>query len=147
VKGLTRLLFAIICLSPALTMAYPDKPVQVIVPYGAGGAVDIHARIVTEHMSRTLGQPIIVVNRPGGGANIGPAEVARSASDGYTLLASSSATALNPLIYKSPGWQASDLAPIVRTGTSPNLIVVSNSLGVKDLAAIHRPGKGRNQVK
>jgi len=133
VKTVSRLLLIAACLTPISAVAFPNKPIQVVVPYGAGGAVDIHARIVTEHMSRTLGQPIVVVNRPGGAANIGPTDVAKSARDGYTLLASSTATALNPLIYKSPGWKSEDLVPIVRTGTSPSLIVVSNALGVKNL--------------
>lgn len=132
-KILNRFLATIACVVPFAATAYPDKPIQVVIPYGSGGAVDTHARIITEHMSRTLGQPIVIVNRPGGGANIGPTEVAKASPDGYTLLASSSATALNPLIYKNPGWQSSDLVPIVRTGTSPNLIVVSGKLGVDNL--------------
>lgn len=134
-KVLIRLLATVICLSPMIAAAYPERTIQVFVPYGSGGAVDTHARIITEHMSQTLGQPIVVVNRPGGGANIAPREVANAANDGYTLLASSSATALNPLIYKAPGWKSDDLTPIVRTGTSPNLIVVSSQLGVNNLNA------------
>lgn len=132
-KILNRIVAAVACVAPLAALAYPDKPIQVLVPYASGGAVDIHTRIITEHMSKTLGQPFVIVNRPGGGANIGPTEVARSQPDGYTLLASSSATALNPLIYKNPGWQTNDLVPIVRTGSSPNLIVVSSQLGVKNL--------------
>jgi len=133
-KSLFRFVWAaVICISPITAMAYPERPIQIFIPYGSGGAVDTHARIITEYMSRTLGQPMVIVNRPGGGANIGPREVAKANADGYTLLASSSATALNPLIYKSPGWQSEDLVPVVRTGTSPNLIVVSTALGVKDI--------------
>ena len=135
-KALIRLLATVVCLSPMIAAAYPEKTIHVLVPYGSGGAVDSHARIITEHMSQTLRQAIVVVNRPGGGGNIAHREVAIAAKNGYTLLASSSATALNPLIYKAPGWQSDDLTPIVRTGTSPNLIVVSSKLGVNNLKAL-----------
>lgn len=142
-KAIIRVLATALCLSPMIAAAYPERSIQVFIPYGSGGAVDTHARIITEHMSETLGQPIVVVNRPGGGANIAPREVAKADKDGYTLLASSSATALNPLIYKSPGWQSGDLTPIVRTGTSPNLIVVSKMLGVNDLQAFIELAKSK----
>jgi tripartite-type tricarboxylate transporter receptor subunit TctC len=133
-----KILFALAVCAPIVSMAqagddFPRKPIQVIVPYGPGGAVDVAARIAVEHMARGLGQQIVVLNRPGGNANIGPAAVAQSQPDGYTLLASSSATVLNPLIASAIGWKAADLVPIARISQSPNLIVVSTALGVKNM--------------
>jgi tripartite-type tricarboxylate transporter receptor subunit TctC len=104
------------------------------VPYAVGGAVDVAARIAVEHMSRSMAQQIVVLNRPGGNANIGPAAVAQSAADGYTLLASSTATVLNPLIATGIGWSPEQLVPIARISQSPNLIVVSTALGVRNMA-------------
>jgi len=116
------------------TSDFPRKTIQVIVPYAVGGAVDVAARLAVEHMGRTLGQQLVVLNRPGGNANIGPAAVAAAQPDGYTLLASSSATVLNPLIASNIGWSADSLVPIARISQSTNLIVISTTLGVRDMA-------------
>ncbi len=113
---------------------FPRKTIQVVVPYAVGGAVDVAARIAVEHMGRTLGQQLVVLNRPGGNANIGPAAVAAAPPDGYTLLASSSATVLNPLIAAQIGWNADALVPIARISQSTNLIVITTTLGVRDMA-------------
>ena len=113
---------------------WPAKPIQVVVPYGPGGAVDVVMRVVAEHMSQTLGQPLVILNRPGGNANIGPSQVAQSPADGYTLLASSSATIVNPLVDRKLGWGRSSFVAIARIGQAPNLVVVPASSGTKTLA-------------
>jgi len=113
---------------------FPRKPIQVVVPYGPGGAVDVAVRIVSEHMAQSLGQPLVVLNRPGGNANIGPGVVLQAPPDGYTLLASSTATVVNPLADSKIGWNRDSFQPIARMATSPSLFVVPTGSGVKTLA-------------
>lgn len=125
---------------------FPRKPIQVVVPYGPGGAVDVAVRIVAEHMGQTLGQPLVVLNRPGGNANIGPGVVLQAPADGYTLLASSTATVVNPLADGRLGWNRDSFQPIARMATSPSLFVVPAGSGVRSLAefvalARARPGE------
>ena len=124
----------LLCAHALAQSDFPRKPIQVVVPYGPGGAVDVAVRIVAEHMGQSLGQPLVVLNRPGGNANIGPGVVLQSPSDGYTLLASSSATIINPLVDTKLGWTRDSFQPIARMATSPSLFVVAPSLGVRTLA-------------
>lgn len=125
------------CLVPALAAAssdYPKRPIQVVVPYGPGGVVDVVSRVVAEHMGQTLGQPVIIQNRPGANANIGPSLVSTAAPDGYTLLASSSSTVVNPMTEKNIGWGRDSFTPIARVAQSPNLLVVPASSQISTLA-------------
>src|SRR5450830_66130 len=92
--------------APAIAQgAYPDRPVTVVVPQGAGGANDTIARIVLQKMSTLLGQSMVVDNRPGAGGTIGTAFAAKARPDGYTLmLTADSAQVINPALYKNPGF-------------------------------------------
>jgi tripartite-type tricarboxylate transporter receptor subunit TctC len=129
---------------------YPQRPIRVVVPYPAGGATDVVARLVAERMSTELNQQVIVDNRPGAGTMIGAAAVARSLADGYTMLMGDTATyALNPTLYDTQLTYnpAKDFSPVCRTGRVP-LILVANPKSiaadtVKDLieAAKKAPGK------
>ena len=83
---------------------YPVRPIHVVVPYPAGGIVDIVARAVTEQVGRGLKTPIVIEARPGANSNIGTASVARSAADGYTWLVTGPAVLVNPTLYKDAGW-------------------------------------------
>ena len=85
---------------------YPTRPIHIIVPYPAGGIVDIVARAVTEQVGRDLKQAIVVEARPGANGNIGTAAVARSEGDGYTWLVTGPAALVNPTLYKDAGWDA-----------------------------------------
>jgi tripartite-type tricarboxylate transporter receptor subunit TctC len=85
---------------------WPSRPIHIIVPYPAGGIVDIVARAVTEQIGRDLNQAIVVEARPGAGSNIGTAAVARSEGDGYTWLVTGPAVLVNPILYKEAGWDA-----------------------------------------
>jgi tripartite-type tricarboxylate transporter receptor subunit TctC len=85
---------------------YPNRPIHVVVPYPAGGIVDIIARAVTEQVGRDFKQAIVVEARPGGNGNIGTAAVARSDPDGYTWLVTGPAVLVNPTLYKDAGWDA-----------------------------------------
>jgi tripartite-type tricarboxylate transporter receptor subunit TctC len=115
---------------------YPIKPIQIVVPYGPGGAVDVVGRIIAEHMARTLGQPVVIQNRPGADANIGPGVVAQAAPDGYTLLASSTATIVNPLMERNLNWSTKDFVPVARYAEAPSALVVSASSGLTSLSGL-----------
>ncbi|MCD0505322.1 Bug family tripartite tricarboxylate transporter substrate binding protein [Bordetella petrii] len=117
------------------TAAYPDKPVTVVVPQAPGGTNDIVARIVSEKLAQQLGQPFVVQNKPGAGGNIGTAQVKREAADGYTVLFTiSSAQAINPAIYKDPGFDpVKDFAPVAGIGSVPNVLCVHPSFPAQSL--------------
>src|SRR5512141_3512737 len=85
---------------------FPNRPIHIIVPYPAGGLVDMVARAVTEQVGRDWKQTVVVEARPGGNSNIGTAAVARSEPDGYTWLVTGPAVLVNPTLYKDAGWDA-----------------------------------------
>ena len=118
---------------------FPDHPIRFIVPFTAGSATDIVARTVGESMSRTLGQPIVIENRPGAGGTVGANVVAKSTPDGYTLLVPSAGHVANPGIYKElPYDTLKDFAGVTPLASLPNVLVVSPAKGyktVKDLVA------------
>jgi tripartite-type tricarboxylate transporter receptor subunit TctC len=130
-----RLLFILalaLYASAASAQAYPSRPLRLIVPFAPGGAVDIIGRLMADAMSRSLGQPVVVENRPGAGAAIGAEAVARSAPDGYTLLIGTSSThgvnsAVNPKLSYDP---VKDFSPVVLLATAPWMVVVNPSLPV-----------------
>jgi tripartite-type tricarboxylate transporter receptor subunit TctC len=115
--------------------AWPTRSISAVVPYGPGGAVDVMMRIVGEHMAQTLGQSIVVQNRPGGNANIGPGIVAQSPADGYTLLASSGALIVNPLLESNIPWSVRQFVPIARFVQSANVLVVPGVSKITTLKA------------
>ncbi|MBV8167023.1 MAG: tripartite tricarboxylate transporter substrate binding protein [Alphaproteobacteria bacterium] len=127
---------------------FPTKPLRLVVPFAAGGTVDVLGRIVGQKMSEGLGQPVVVENRTGAGGNIGGDAVAKAAPDGTTmLLAPTGLMTINPTIYKAmPFDPAKDLAPVSLLAIVPNLMVVPPSLpahSVKEFIAYakERPGK------
>ncbi|MBL0086125.1 MAG: tripartite tricarboxylate transporter substrate binding protein [Ideonella sp.] len=128
--------------------AFPSKPVTIVVPFPAGGALDIVARALAEEMRKQLGQPVIVDNRAGAGGTVGSALVARAAPDGYTILLGSVAThAIAPGVYRNLTYDAlKDFAPITQVTASPLLLASSATLNVKTLpellaTARAQPGK------
>ncbi len=128
--------------------AYPLKPVRIVVPFAAGGAIDIIVRAAAQQLSQELAQPVIVDNRPGAGGNIGADMVAKSAPDGYTLLAGTSAThGANPGLYaKMPYDARRDFAPIAHIAGVPNVLVVTPASGLRSVDDLVRearahPGK------
>lgn len=113
---------------------YPNKPVRIIVAHAPGGPVDVLARLVQPKVQEVLGQQLVVENRVGAGGNIGTAAVAKSPPDGYTVLANSSAFAVNPSLTPNAGYDPDrDFAPVVQVATQPNLIVVHPSVNAKNL--------------
>ena len=117
---------------------YPSKPIKVVVPFPAGGATDILTRAITEKLAQRMGQSVIIENRPGAGANIGAATVAKAAPDGYTLLMGSIGShSISVTYHKDPGYNfQKDLTPISATGTLSNIVVVGNDVPAKNLAEL-----------
>jgi tripartite-type tricarboxylate transporter receptor subunit TctC len=115
--------------------SWPDKPIKMIVPFAAGGSADILGRILSQELSKNLGQNVIVENRGGAGGNIGAELVAKSPADGYTiLLASGSMMTVNPFIYKKAAINyAKDLTYITTIATVPMVIAVNPKLPVNSL--------------
>src|SRR5438093_7904758 len=146
-RGLALAAAAIAAAPAAQAQAYPAKPVRLIVPYPAGGATDFFARTVFTKMSESLGQQVVVENRPGAGTAIGASEVARSAPDGYTLLLGDAGTyAFNPTLYRKLSYDpVKDFAPVSLTGRFALILAVNPAVqtgSVKEFvdAARRSPG-------
>jgi len=147
----TLLLAATLCAAavPALAQAtWPTRPVRIVVPYGPGSSPDVLVRLFSDKLGKSLGQPVIVENKPGAGGNTGTDFVAKAAPDGYTFVVSTN----GPLVYstvfnpKLPYDPFKDLAPVTLAGVQPNVCAVANELKVNDVkgwvAAMKKdPGK------
>ena len=121
-------------IAPTLAAGYPDKPVRIIVPFAPAGPTDVMARLIAQKLSESLKQQFFVENHPGAGGNIGMTTVARSASDGYTILVASSSYTVNPSLYaKNPYDPYKDFAPITLAAASPNILVVNPDIPVKNV--------------
>jgi tripartite-type tricarboxylate transporter receptor subunit TctC len=127
----------------AWAQAYPTKPIRLVVPFPAGGTTDILARQVAQRLSVSLGQSVIVDNRPGAAGNIGSDLVAKSAPDGYTLLMGTVGThAINPSLYtRMPYDHVKDFVPIVLVAGVPNVLEVTPSLPVNSVADLIKLAK------
>lgn len=118
--------------------SYPTKPAKIVVPFPAGGATDIIARLIAQKLTEALGQSFIVDNKPGAGGNIGAALVAQSAPDGYTFLMGSPGThAVNAHLYDKPGYDGiKDFDPVSLVVKAPNLLVVHPSFPARTMAEL-----------
>lgn len=149
VRFLSRaLLLLVVCSSAWAQPTFPSKPVTLVVPFPAGGALDVVARVLAEEMRKHLGQPVVVENRAGAGGTLGSGAVARAAPDGHTILLGSVAThAIAPGLYRSLSYDAlKDFVPITQVTSSPLLVTSSAKLNVSTLpellAAVRaQPGK------
>ena len=142
--------FAVALLLPVAGAAqsYPGKPIRLICPFPPAGAVDIASRATAHELSRILGQPVAVENKPGAGGNLGGAEAARSAADGYTLfMTTSGIQAINPALYaKMPFDPNKDLAPVAALVSLNNVLVVHPSVPartVQDVIALAKKDPGK----
>lgn len=131
----------------ALAQSYPTKPVQLIIPFAPGGSIDITFRAIGPGLSERLGQPMVVLNRPGGAATIGMREVAKAAPDGYTLGAASLAFAANPpfMVGKMPFDTEKDLVPVTQVARSALAFLVNAEVPartVRDFIALAKSKPG-----
>jgi tripartite-type tricarboxylate transporter receptor subunit TctC len=121
----------------ALAQPYPSKPIRMVVAFPPAGPVDIIARLIAPKISETLGQPVVVENRAGAGGNVPTAQVAKAPADGYTLLAHSSAYAVNPSLSANAGYDPEkDFVAIAVIAAQPNLILVHADFPAKSLAEL-----------
>ncbi len=120
------------------SQGYPVRPIRVVVPATAGGLTDLLARTLGQRMSSSLGQPIVIENRPGGGQMIGAEAVARAAPDGYTLLVSDSSTfVINPHLYRKVPYDAvRDFTPLAMIGSNSPVIAVNATVPVRTLSEL-----------
>ena len=128
-NGISRVVISaaatLIAASAAMAQGYPERPVRIVVPFPPGGGNDIIVRAMTEDMSKTLGQQVLVDNKPGAGTVIGTDAVAKAPADGYTLLIASFAFAVNPsMLPKLPYDHPKAFTPITLIGRSPNIVIV-----------------------
>ena len=140
-------LAALLCAGTALAQDYPNRPIRIIVPFSAGGAVDGPMRAVAQELSKQLKQQIVIDNKPGAGATIGSEMVAKAAPDGYTLLLASQTNAISATLYNKLSFNpVDDFAPISLLGREPGVLVVHPSQPVKNVAELvalakQRPGQ------
>jgi tripartite-type tricarboxylate transporter receptor subunit TctC len=128
----------------ASAQAYPAKPIRLIAPYTAGGAVDIVARAVGQELSKRLGQPVVIENKVGAGSNIGSDFVAKSPPDGYTLLLASPANAINMSLYRTMPYNTQrDLAPVALIGGIASVVVVHPAFPAKNVAELVAMAKAK----
>lgn len=125
---------------------YPNRPIKVVVPFAAGSTTDIIARAITDKMSQSMGQPVVVDNRGGASGTVGQAAVAQAAPDGYTVMIHSSSHTVSPSTFaKLPFDTLADFAPITPISSTPNVLVMSPSKNIRSLkellaAARAKPG-------
>jgi tripartite-type tricarboxylate transporter receptor subunit TctC len=143
---MNKLRLAILALlaTPLVTFAqnYPSKPIRLVVPYAAGGAMDTVARPTAQKLSEIIGQPVIVDNRPGANANLGADLVAKSAPDGYTLLLVNVAHYVGSYFSKTiPFDPVKDFTPVANLGATPNILAVHPSVPVNSISELISYGK------
>ena len=137
--------------SPAAAQPYPNRPIKLVVPYPPGQGTDVLARTIAERVAASIGQPIVVENRPGAGANIGTDFVAKAAPDGYTLLMGTNAThAMNAAMYPAlPFDPVKDFAPVILAGTLPMVLSAAPGFAassIREIAALAKAKPGTINV-
>jgi tripartite-type tricarboxylate transporter receptor subunit TctC len=147
ISALALILLSVCVSVPVHSQGFPSKPVRLVCPYAPGGATDIISRAIAIELTRNLGQPVTVENRPGAGANLGAEQVARSAPDGYTLLmGGGSLHCITPALYTRLNYDPNkDLAPVSALAGFSNVLVVNPGLkanSVKDLIALAKAQPG-----
>jgi tripartite-type tricarboxylate transporter receptor subunit TctC len=141
------LLLLLTAAQPASAQDYPNRPIRWIIPWAAGGGSDTLARMIAPEMSKRLGQPIVIENKPGAAGAIAAAEVARSAPDGYTIFSADNGTMVyNPALYKKLSYSPKEFLPVAMIARSPTILVVGSSTQAKTVKELFdsvksQPGK------
>lgn len=130
----------------AHAQTWPVRPVRLVVPFPPGGLIDNMARLLGPRLSQELGQPVVIDNKPGAGGNLGAAEAARAAADGYTLLMASPPLTISPALYSKLPYRPEQIAPVALLGRVPNVLMVSTASGISSVAELtalarSRPGQ------
>ena len=149
IEAVTSLVALAACLAggSACAQQFPSRPVRIVVPFAAGGNLDVTTRIVADRMSKVLGQNIVVENRPGAGGVMGAEFVARAEPDGHTLIAGTTGTLIvSPLLVSRPPFSLNDFAPIGMMAVTALLVEVPSSSRFNDLKGLlafskAQPGK------
>lgn len=138
---------AVLAVSAASAQDYPNKTIKIVVPFTAGSATDIMARVVGERLSASMGQAVVVENRPGAGGTLGAAQVAKSEPDGYTLLVVSTGHVVNPALYAGLTYDTlGDFSGVSPLAALPSVLVVAGTSPIKSVrdliaAAKAKPGE------
>ncbi|MBR0680790.1 tripartite tricarboxylate transporter substrate binding protein [Roseomonas eburnea] len=143
-----RSLLAALLAAPAVAHAqgsFPNRPVRIVVPFAAGGIIDVVARIIAEPLSRRLGQPMVIENTPGAGSTIGARAVARAPADGHTLLLNGAAHSVIPALFPDAGVDpVTDFAPVALLGEQPFVAAVHPSVPATDVPSLLAWLRSRN---
>ena len=142
---LAAVLAAALLAAPAAAQPYPQRPITIVVPFAAGGPTDVLARVLGDHMSRALGQPVIIEDLTGAGGTIGATRVAKAAPDGYTLVMGNIGThAASVGLYKNLAYDPrTSFEPIMVVATTPMVLLVKKDLAVKTLQDVVALAKQR----
>ncbi|MBL8333808.1 MAG: tripartite tricarboxylate transporter substrate binding protein [Rubrivivax sp.] len=122
--------------------AFPERPLRVLVAFAPGSSTDIVARLLAEQVQASIGQTVVVENRPGGGGNIATQAMINAAADGHTLLFHSVAVSVNPTLFANPGYGLADLAPVAMAAVTPNLLYVHPDVKAATLAELLALARG-----
>ncbi len=143
-----RTLLTAMLATPAIAQAqapFPNRAVRIVVPFGAGGLIDVVARLLGEPLSKLLGQPVVIENQPGAGSTIGARAVMRATPDGYTLLLNGAAHSVIPALFPDSGVDpVADFAPIARLGEQPFVAAVHPSVPATDVPSLLAWLRSRN---
>jgi tripartite-type tricarboxylate transporter receptor subunit TctC len=150
---MTRLRFAVLLLAaatfappPAAAADWPNRPIHFIVPFPAAGSTDVAARVIGQHLSRALGQQVVVENKSGANGNIGIEYAAKSTPDGYTILIGTDAVSSNPHVYKMNIDPLRELVPVIEISRQPIALAAHPSLGVATLAELTAAAKQQSEM-
>ncbi len=139
--------FLLTCLAILASFAkadYPERPIHIVVPFAAGGGVDVLARAIGQRLGEQVKQPVIIDNKPGGNANIGADFVAKAAPDGYTVLIAANGLATNPALFPDLTYNVQrDLAPVAYVGFAPLVFVAPQAFSGKTLADVLRAARAQ----
>ena len=124
----------LVAISAVASAQYPNRPIKLVVPYAPGGGTDVLGRLIALELTNTLGQPMVVENRGGGGSNIGGEVVAKSAPDGYTLLIQNSTFAINASVFPNlPFDTIADFSPVIMVASVPTMLAVNAAVPARNV--------------